>query len=1739
MAFFPGALNQQTIYAYVSGNANNGALAYFDQNFLTSNYANQFSIQGFQNTEINTATFNLVDSLTYYRFKNEDKEEVIDIDEDGNSVYGVTGNSTITNNFSLNQNGITSDIQLTQSGSSIPTYVNYKDETLYVQSSSMSFNVSNDSFSYQNNIDFAKSGSNDEFANSVIFSIDPKSYINLTFNSSNLLIKDENIEISGSVVFNDIASGSIQTLKDGSPYLRPLTSGSDLVLITSASDGSISFDIDTNILSDLIVSGSSSSNYATITGSENLTNKTLTSPIVSGSLQIVSTNTTQPVLSLTANSLNEGVGVIKVQGSEPDIIFNQTGPGFTTFTLQKDSVDKFAFGKNDSDNFYITRNDGTNGWVNDTFVINRTTGDVFISSYSTSSSPINGALTLNGGLGIGQNINVGTNAYVSGTLSFSNSGVINLPASTSLPSSTTATTQNANDDSTKIATTAYVANAVQNLSSSLVLGLDNDQILFTTDGDIATGSSSFTFKNVDSLPTKTLVIGTEPNFPLTVKTAITTNDSYNGTYTALLAQNTSTASLASTNIYLKNDIASEIEGYAVFGLEGSNYNSNSDYLSERANSLYIGNSHGDITIMPNFYQDPAGGATHITYDYGLKGISVTNAGAISTETVFNINSQEFNYNVGNIGDLLTSRGDNTSVTWTSRESILSGSNALISNITGAVGLNSSGSYTTLTGSNYLTGSTSVASGLIALDSTIKSISDDLQIIDVNRLSSNSYYVNDGVNDIQAIIDSVEGLSGAYAIYVSAGSYGGSTLTISNAPSGMHINGPFSPTTTHKCELVSRGLTISGASTTRVAICNMNIEGAITISGTQGRHYFKNIIFDSTVTINNGCSNFVTFEDCSFAGGITIGSNVTATVYFNRCGFANNLVTSQRSSAGSPLLTILTECTGLNASQTNLTSNVVTVGRTGYNDLSVKMFANADVYVYDLNNGLSTTFNGSYSQLRNLPTLVTSSTGLSDSSSLLRTSDKGAAGGVAPLDNSGKIDISYIPATVLTDVHGVADEDARLALTGLSEGDIAVQADDGSVWIWDGTQWLSMSVGNGTVTSVNSKIGPSITLTTDDISEPLLSPTNLWFTNARAKTASVVNSMSGSQTDQAPSVQSVKNYLDSYTSNNNYVLASDYEDLDVLTKIKNVDGSGSGLDADLLDGLNGSDFVKISTTQTVTGNKTFTGSVYLSGSTAIVDTQSPNDNSTKIASTAYVDAAAAAVATPTETIQDVAANLFVSASTSHLGISYNYNDTNGIITSEVIQTVQEVTSSTGVQSAPSGKFYVYTNTTDADTKQFLISSSEKGSVVYFQNKSNIADLQVIGALPGPATESNKQYIYWDGAQSGPWISFSIPAGDHDIYKFVHSGTVTTSPDGGQTTWYHTLWHASIERTSPFIADSNIATLSGTQTVTGNKTFTGSVFLSGSSITATTQASSDNSTKIATTAYVQSAITAAATPAEQIEDVVAAMISSGSHTGVVWNYNDASGSLNLSVNLASTGLTDSSSLVRTSSLGQPNGVATLDGGGKIASSQLPAISLAEVFVVQTIELRNALTVQEGDIAVVTDTSQTFIYDGSAWIEISASGSVTSVNSQTGNVVLTTDNIDEGNSRLYFTDTRAKTAAVLNTLSGSQTDQAPSVQSVKTYLSSSVSNINSRLDQVDTTLGQIDTRLIKLEYRDGGVWDQDANSIYFDADNYIIRQSYGAWGYQPSTSTLMFTGPQGGPGDRHWAYAGDGSIIFTGIA
>lgn len=103
---------------------------------------------------------------------------------------------------------------------------------------------------------------------------------------------------------------------------------------------------------------------------------------------------------------------------------------------------------------------------------------------------------------------------------------------------------------------------------------------------------------------------------------------------------------------------------------------------------------------------------------------------------------------------------------------------------------------------------------------------------------------------------------------------------------------------------------------------------------------------------------------------------------------------------------------------------------------------------------------------------------------------------------------------------------------------------------------------------------------------------------------------------------------------------------------------------------------------------------------------------------------------------------------------------------------------------------------------------------------------------------------------------------------------------------------------------------------------------------------------------------------------------------------------------------------------NGYAKLDGSGKLPSSIIPAIALSEFYTVADATERDALTVQSGDWAVTTDNGKLFIYNGTSWIEINPTSEVLSVNSQTGNVVLTTTHINEG-TNLYYTEGRFNTS------------------------------------------------------------------------------------------------------------------------
>lgn len=152
------------------------------------------------------------------------------------------------------------------------------------------------------------------------------------------------------------------------------------------------------------------------------------------------------------------------------------------------------------------------------------------------------------------------------------------------------------------------------------------------------------------------------------------------------------------------------------------------------------------------------------------------------------------------------------------------------------------------------------------------------------------------------------------------------------------------------------------------------------------------------------------------------------------------------------------------------------------------------------------------------------------------------------------------------------------------------------------------------------------------------------------------------------------------------------------------------------------------------------------------------------------------------------------------------------------------------------------------------------------------------------------------------------------------------------------------------------------------------------------------------------------------------------------------------------------ISTTEKGAANGVATLGADGKLTNSQVPAIAITDTFVVNSEAAMLALsTAEKGDVAVRTDLQKSFILAGTDysvladWQELlSPTDQVQSVNGQTGTVVLDTDDINEGATNLYFTGTRAKTAAVVNSTAGNETDQAASVAAMKTYVTGITSNL-----------------------------------------------------------------------------------------
>lgn len=413
---------------------------------------------------------------------------------------------------------------------------------------------------------------------------------------------------------------------------------------------------------------------------------------------------------------------------------------------------------------------------------------------------------------------------------------------------------------------------------------------------------------------------------------------------------------------------------------------------------------------------------------------------------------------------------------------------------------------------------------------------------------------------------------------------------------------------------------------------------------------------------------------------------------------------------------------------------------------------------------------------------------------------------------------------------------------------------------------------------------------------------------------------------------------STVNGNSFNFADPISANDILTKIKTVDGSGSGLDADLLDNISSAGFVQIAGTQTITGDKTFSGPVSL-GASGSATTPSANDNSTKVATTAYVDGAVGSLTTGVSAVNTKTGSVTLYTD----DISEDGSPTNLWFTNARAKTAAVVNSTTGSQTdqAPSV----------SSIKSYVDSKFETAvqGIDYHAACKTASSANVDLASPGAAingftfttngqrvllkdqTDQKENGIYdWNGAASA--LTRSADSDDNPdgevtggMFTFIEAGNlagtswILVTPEGGVSIGVDNLVFAQFSAGAAYtgeegitvsglgislnlnelttitslasgdklsltdVSDSNanknvtisnlgaymagsgltntsgvltpdntvVATLAGTQTLTGDKTFSGAVVL-GSSATASTKTQGNNSTSVATTAYVDAAV-----------------------------------------------------------------------------------------------------------------------------------------------------------------------------------------------------------------------------------------------------------------------------------------------
>jgi len=421
----------------------------------------------------------------------------------------------------------------------------------------------------------------------------------------------------------------------------------------------------------------------------------------------------------------------------------------------------------------------------------------------------------------------------------------------------------------------------------------------------------------------------------------------------------------------------------------------------------------------------------------------------------------------------------------------------------------------------------------------------------------------------------------------------------------------------------------------------DISSSINIDGSE------NITFDVTVADDSHIHDTRYYTEIE-SDNKFLGINATAdnSTLLDNNNSAYYLDWTNTTNKPDPTLTLDGDVTG-SITMTNLTGGTYTI--TVNDDSHNHIISNVDGLQNALDSKLNSSVYTASDVLSKIKTVDGTGSGLdadyldgNHASVFELNTNKNIANGYAGLDDSAKIPLSLIPDLGNPDTFVINSTDTRP--TG-SEGDKIYEKDTGDSYIHDGTSWVIQADAdwaniNIDWTNINNKPDPTITLggdlsgsvTLTDLGNGTLTATvaddshnhiignvdglqtaldGKLDSNSNAVSASKLNTartislggdLSGSISFDGSSnvtlsatvsddshnhtIGNIDNLQSSLDAKLN---SSIYTASDVLNKLKSVDGIGSGVNADLLDGLHASNFIRtdtdIVTEQNVTVNGT--------------------------------------------------------------------------------------------------------------------------------------------------------------------------------------------------------------------------------------------------------------------------------------------------------------------------------------------------------------------------------------------------------------------------------------------------------------------------------------------------------------------------------------------------------------------------